>query len=72
MIQEKEKLLAEEKKLLQVEREKNTKAEEIILQNKLIMEAQQRKEFSLKQSADSTRLEEIHKKVSFRFGLGGI
>lgn len=67
MAAEKEKMILDERKRIKVENEKaheNTlAAADIVLQNKLIMEAQQRKEFELKQAADTLRLEEIQKKV---------
>ena len=67
MVCEKEKLLQDERKRLKAENERNQEnslaAADIVLQNKLIMEAQQRKEFEVKQLADSLRLEEMHRRV---------
>ena len=67
MVAEKEKLLQDERKRLKAENERNQEstlaAADIVLQNKLIMEAQQRKEFEVKQIADSLRLEEMHRRV---------
>ena len=67
MVSEKEKLLQDERKRLKAENERNQEnslaAADIVLQNKLIMEAQQRKEFEVKQLADSLRLEEMHRRV---------
>ena len=67
MVAEKEKLLQDERKRIKAENERNQEntlaAADIVLQNKLIMEAQQRKEFEIKQVADSLRLEEMHRKV---------
>ena len=67
MVCEKEKLLQDERKRLKAENERNQEsslaAADIVLQNKLIMESQQRKEFEVKQIADSLRLEEMHRRV---------
>ena len=75
MVAEKEKLLQDERKRIKAENERNQEntlaAADIVLQNKLIMEAQQRKEFEIKQVADSLRLEEMHRKVCVCFfGVG--
>lgn len=67
MALEKEKLLSDERKRIKAENDKNLEsnkvAEEILLQNKMKMEAQQRKDFEAKQSADTQRLLEIQRKV---------
>ena len=67
MAVEKEKLLADERKRIKADNDRNLEcnkvAEEILLQNKMIMEAQQRKEFEARQAADSQRLLDIQRKV---------
>ena len=59
---EKAVLLAAERKKMEVERETAAKAEEILLQNKLKMEEQQRKEFEAKQQQNADRLLEIQRR----------
>ena len=67
MILEKEKLIADERKRLKAESDRNLEnsliAEDIVLQNKLVMEAKQRMEFEARQAADSQRLHDIQRKV---------
>lgn len=67
MVLEKEKLIADERKRLKAESDRNLEnsliAEDIVLQNKMVMEAKQRMEFEARQVADSQRLHEIRRKV---------
>ena len=67
MALEKEKLLSDERKRIKAENDRNLEsnkvAEEILLQNKMKMEAQQRKDFEARQAADTQRLLEIQRKV---------
>ena len=64
MAAEKEKLLEDERERIKAEYEKAQEealaAADIVLQNKLLMEAQQKKEFEAKQIADTLRMEEIY------------
>ena len=68
MALEKETLLNEERRRIKAENDKNflsnQAAEEIVLQNKMVMEAQQRKDFEARLVADSQRLQVIQLKVS--------
>jgi hypothetical protein len=68
MALEKETLLNEERKRVKAENEKsflsNQAAEEIVLHNKMVMEAQQRKDFEARLLADSQRLQAIQLKVN--------
>jgi hypothetical protein len=68
MVLEKEQLIADERKRLKAENDRNLEnsllAEDIVLQNKLVMEAKQRMEFEARQVADSQRLHEIQRKVA--------
>ena len=67
MALEKETLLNEERKRVKAENDKNflsnQAAEEIVLHNKMVMEAQQRKDFEARLVADSQRLHAIQLKV---------
>ena len=68
MALEKETRLNEERKRVKAENDKNflsnQAAEEIVLHNKMVMEAQQRKDFEARLVADSQRLHAIQLKVS--------
>lgn len=68
MALEKETLLNEERRRIKAENDKNflsnQAAEEIVLHNKMVMEAQQRKDFEARLVADSQRLQAIQLKVS--------
>lgn len=68
MALEKETLLNEERRRVKAENDKNflsnQAAEEIVLHNKMVMEAQQRKDFEARLMADSQRLQAIQLKVS--------